>query len=288
MKLVSKILELGEGKFDENNIFIVNNLGYKEEITVSRNAWERIYHFSIEEFKRDREDFKKNKLTDHIKYVNTSYNFNKETVYLEIGCGPTYIGEYLMRTFDCYFVGVDFNYSILLTLKRYFEEKGYRKYLLIYADINNMPIKDNSVDYVYGGGVIEHLPDTEHILSVLHRVLKEGGVCFNTVPAFNLWWFLRFYNNIPSVPILKPLFEFIHCEFLKNKILAKYYGYELSYTKHQLINLHKAEGFRNTKVGSFSFHPSSDRLKNKFLREFYFRLQKHECLSAVYYVQAEK
>ncbi len=274
--------------FYDNEEILTSSSKFQNEIKTSKEAWEKIYNFNLKELKKDREDFDNNKLKDHIRYIEKYYKFTKDTIYLEIGCGPSYIGEYIMQKYNSYFIGVDFNYQMLLILKRYFDEKGYEKYFLIHSDINKMPIKDNSVDFIYGGGVIEHFSDTNHILTESYRILKPNGVSFNTVPAFNLWWILRFYNNIPSLPILKSLFEFIHSKIFKNKILKKYYGYELSYTKPQLINLHKKNGFRNISVEPFAFHPSINKLKNKFLRSLYFKIQKNYLTAAVYLVCGKK
>jgi len=193
-----------------------------------------------------------------------------------------------MKTFDSYFIGVDFNYKVLLTLKGYFDQKDYKKYILIYGDINNMPITDNSVNFIYGGGVIEHFPDTNHILEECYRILKANGVSFNTAPSFNLWWILRFYYNIPSLPLFKKLFEFVHIKLVKNKILEKNYGYELSFTKNTLIKLHRQNGFKNITVEPFAFHPSSYKLQNKFLRELYYKIQQNSLTSAIYLICGHK
>lgn len=256
---------------------------FTDEIRTSQIAWENIYNFTLEQLKEDRDFFDITKLEDTAKYINKYYRFNKDSVYLEIGCGPAHIAEYIMKTYDSYFIGIDFNYQILLTLKQYFDEKGYFKYLLIHGDVNTINLKDNTIDFIYGGGVIEHFPDTRHILKESYRVLKENGICLNTVPAFNLWWLIRFYNNIPAVPLVRQCFEFIHTTVFKNIILQKNYGYELSYTKTYLINLHKQAGFRSIFVEPFAFHFSPNKIKNVFLRKLFFRMQ-HNYLTAAVYV----
>ena len=185
-------------------------------------------------------------------------------------------------------MGIDFNYEMLVTLKHYFDEKGYKKYILICDDINNMPLKDNSVDFIYGGGVIEHFKDTNNILKESYRVLKTGGVSFNTVPAFNLWWILRFYNNIPDILILRQILEFIHLKLLKGQILERYYGYELSYTLCRLKKLHQYNNFREIKASSFAIHPSQDKSINPILDNVYYILQNNIFTGAVYMVYGKK
>jgi len=279
-----KIIDFEKAKFDKNGILLTDSI-YKNEILTSKLAWEEIYNYNVDDLKKDRNDFDENKLEDHISYLDEAYNFNKNTIYLEIGCGPAHIGEYIMKMHDAIFIGVDFNYSMLITLKKYLDEKGYKKYLLIHGDINDMPIKDNLIDFVYGGGVIEHFSNTNNIIKESNRILKKGGFLFNTVPALNLWWFLRLFNTIPSLPILRKIFEFIHIKLFKSKILKKYAGYQLAFTKKELVTLYKNNNFQNICVGSFAFHPSRYKLKNRLLRELYFKLQKIDLITAIYYIR---
>lgn len=291
MKDLKKIIKKDRLVFDKNGIYVnkkLKNFEYKDDISISKKAWSKIYNFSLEKLKEDRKDFNESKITDAIRYIEKSYTITQDTIYLEIGCGPAHIADYILENYNAYFVGIDFNYEMLLTLKKYFDEKGYTKYILIYDDINNMPLKDNSVNFIYGGGVIEHFKDTNHILKESYRVLDIGGVSFNTIPAFNLWWIFRFFNNIPDIIILRQVLEFIHIKFLKGKILEKYYGYELSYTPNRLKNLHKKNQFKDIVVSSFAFYPSEKKMKNKFLRGIYYFLQNNIVTSAVYLVYGKK
>lgn len=282
-----QILNLRECKKNKDGIWISKDSVLNQN-EISEKSWKRIYSFSLNKLIREKNDFNKNKLQDHLKYVESSYKFTKNTVYLEIGCGPAYIGEYLMKKYGSYFVGVDFNYELLVTLKKYFDKKGLKNYVLIYGDIMKMPIKKNTIDYIYGGGVIEHLRDTNAILKKLYFVLKRGGVCFNTIPAFNFWWLIRFWNNIPNLPFLKGLFEFIHLKLLKGYVLDKYYGYELSYTMRDLYQMHRRLHFKEISAGPFVFHPSSSRLGNKILRKLYIMLTSNRLFSPVYYIYGKK
>lgn len=284
---LSEIIDPQKAKRDEHGIW-VSRLHLTDEAHVSQKAWEGIYDFTVEKLKEDRADFDENKLQDNIRYTRESGNFHADTVYLEIGCGPAHVAEYLMRQHDCYFVGVDFNYPMLRSLDTYLKEKGYTKYILVYADILDMPIRDESIDYIYGGGVIEHMSNTLGILGELRRVLKVGGVSFNTVPAFNLWWLFRCYSNIPSFPWLKRFFEYLHIDLLKNRLLELFYGYELSFTLGQLNRLHKQSGFRDIVQKPFAFHPSSKKIKNHFLRKVYFEISSHPLTSPMYCVYGKK
>lgn len=284
---ISQVIDLNLASEDKNGIWRTN-LQVTDEIYKSRRVWENIYNYNLRKLRQESLDFNQNKLKDHLSYIENEYCFKSNTIFLEIGCGPAYIGDYLQKKYNCYFIGVDFNYTMLMTLKKYFEKNGYKKYILVHADINNMPIKKSSIDYIYGGGVIEHFSNTSHILRELYRILKKGGVSFNSVPAFNLWWLLRFFNNIPSLGHLKNIFEFIHLGIFHNKLLDKFYGYELSFTLPQLYSLHHKTGFTQVKAGSYAFHPSNHKISSKTIREIYYKISKHPYFSPFYYIFAIK
>jgi ubiquinone/menaquinone biosynthesis C-methylase UbiE len=288
---LNEIIKEGKLSVDNNGIYVNKSLkefSDGQDIAISKKAWTKIYDFSLEKLKKDREDFNESKLKDAIRYIEKAYTINQDSIYLEIGCGPAHIADYVLETYNAYFVGIDFNYEMLLTLKKYFDEKKYTKYILIYDDINNMPLKDNSVDFIYGGGVIEHFKDTNNILKESYRVLRPGGVSFNTVPAFNLWWIFRFFNNIPDILGIRQVLEYIHINLLKGKVLERYYGYELSYTTYKLKKLHKSNQFNNIIVSSFAFYPSEEKMKNDFLRKIYYILQNNIFTGAVYMVYGKK
>ncbi len=291
MNKLNSIIKKDRLRLDKNGVYIntfLKDFDNQDDIFISKKAWSKIYDFNLSKLKKDREDFNQSKLQDAIKYIEQAYTINQDSIYLEIGCGPAHIADYVMETYNAYFVGIDFNYEMLLTLKQYFDEKGYKKYILIHDDINNMPLKDNSVDFIYGGGVIEHFKDTNYILKESFRVLKQGGVSFNTIPAFNLWWVFRFFNNIPDILVIRQILEYIHINILKGKVLERYYGYELSYTPYKLKKLHKNNQFNNIVVSPFAFYPSEKKMKNKLLRKIYYFLQNNTLTSAVYMVYGKK
>lgn len=50
------------------------------------------------------------------------------------------------------------------------------------CDISNVPIADNSVDYIFNIAVLEHVPDPEKVVSEIHRILKPNGVVYSRIP----------------------------------------------------------------------------------------------------------
>jgi len=286
MNLV-ELLDTKKASLDKNGIWATSPELSREE-KLSKQRWEGLYDFGIEELKRQRDVFDRDKLNDHLKFILPSFNFGRETIYLEIGCGPAHIGDYLQAERGCQFIGLDFNYQALVVLKAYFEEKGYKDYLLIHADIKDIPLKDKSVDFIYGGGVIEHTKNTGVVLRELSRVLKTGGVSFNTVPAFNFFWLTRFYKSIPNVPVLRPVLDFVHLKLLRGKVLGRNFGYELSFTLEGVKKLHREAGFAKVAAGPFAFHPNPEKLKPAFLGAVYFGLSHSAWFCPFCFVKARK
>jgi ubiquinone/menaquinone biosynthesis C-methylase UbiE len=287
MTPLEDILDTTKAVQDTNGIW-VTAINQAEKSNQDQAAWERIYNFDLPKLISDRQEFLKDKMTDHMSYIAGTYNFGPETRYLEIGCGPAYIAEEIMSRYDSWFIGVDFNYSILVALNEYLKQKGFTKYTLIYADITNMPIKSGTVDYIYGGGVVEHLKDTKQILNELYRVLAPNGVCFNTVPAFNLSWLSNFYYTMPYKNPLRKLFEYVHINVFKNRFLNKYFGYMLLYTQKDLYDLHLATGFKDIRTGPFAIHPSSRIGLTAKIKEVLYNLMKVKYLAPVQFVEGKK
>lgn len=153
--------------------------------------------------------------------------------------------------------------------------KGITNYQLILGDINKMPIKSNSIDLLYGGGVIEHCENTQTVINEIYRVLKPGGVSFNTVPYLNLGalTYRQIWGNIPEFPLLKQLAEFVHIKLLGARHMT--FGYELSFSAGYLRALHKKAGFKKVTVDKFETKLMFDFIPFDFSRRVCIYLANH-------------
>ena len=100
---------------------------------------------------------------------------------LEGGCGDAryvrYFEELGVRT-----IGIDYARSTVIRINDLFPDLDVRE-----GDIRNLEFPDNSFDAYYSGGVIEHFEDgIGPQLAEAHRVVKNGGYFFVTVPHMNL------------------------------------------------------------------------------------------------------
>lgn len=178
--------------------------------------------------------------------IKKYYDFNKNTIYFELGCGTFIIGCLIAK--DCKLViGIDFSLTALKVARKIMDNKGIRNYLLIRGDIFKIPLKKDVVDILYGGGVIEHFKDTDGCVKEFARVMKKGGIALNAVPYLNIGalTYRQIWGNIPDFPVLKQMAEWVHLKLFKGKHM--HFGYELSFTQSKLRRLHQKYGFKGIK-----------------------------------------
>lgn len=259
------------------------------EMNLSQKKWDKKY---IEDSKKntlnelDRLDKKFFKSTWG--QIVQQYYLKKNDVFLEIGCGTFYLGRRLARM-GYTVVGIDMSMKALKLAKKVFEKEKITNYLLVCGNVLNMPFKKDSFNLLYGAGVIEHFKDTCSAVKELQRVLKKGGVVYNTVPYLNIGslTYRQVWGNIPRLPILEDLFTFFHTKILKAKHMR--FGYELSFTQSYLKKIHEQAGFSQVKTGQFHCQLDFDYLKNKTLRQLAFYLATHSCFFwPMIYVAAKK
>ena len=238
-----------------------------KDLEISIDKWDEMYRNQLAsgEYYKNFEQYKNDFFEDVFGQLKREKEINKETVYLEIGCGPFFLGQ-LMADRVGLIIGIDFCPSALKIAKKMLDEKGIENYLLIHGDILKLPFRKESVDLIYGGGVIEHFENTQQCVEELFRVLKKDGVSFNTVPYFNLGalTYRQLWGNIPNVPILKKLAEIIHIKIFNKRFMK--FGYEMSFTAGKLNDVHEKSGFSRVIVDKFQVKLSFDMLP-RFMRK---------------------
>jgi ubiquinone/menaquinone biosynthesis C-methylase UbiE len=270
MKSIEKYLSCvhcGGGLKYVNNYFVCVKCGQKysyvnnildcvdkmeDEKVFSQKKWDIFY----------KNWFKKGSVTDEynkvlemyktygVNQLKKYYKLDKTKIYLEIGCGAFIIGALVAK--DCQMVvGIDFSMPALLAAQKILKLNKVKNYLLIRGDIFKIPLKDKTIDLLYGGGVIEHFKDTAGCIAEYGRVLKRRGVALNAVPYLNVGslTYRQIWGNIPDFPLLKQLAEFVHIKVLRAKHM--YFGYELSFTQSKLRRLHRKFGFSKIEFKRF-------------------------------------
>jgi methionine biosynthesis protein MetW len=103
--------------------------------------------------------------------------------FLDIGCGDgsfTLLLKEALKTEEA--VGIEISPEVDGALRG----KGIEAYQLD-IDEEKFPFEKDSFDMVYGGEIIEHLFNPDHLLDEVHRILKPGGKCIITTPNLAGW-----------------------------------------------------------------------------------------------------
>jgi SAM-dependent methyltransferase len=192
---------------------------------------------------------------------------------LEMGCGRARLSSLAAeRGYKIY--GMDISLDGLLLAKSYFRWKGIQGHF-INGDMCNIPIRSNSIDIIFGGGVIEHAIDTQRIVSGMVDVLKPGGICINTVPIISLSTLTQglLTGTVPELPLLKRIYSFIHNVVFKEKFL--YYGYEKSMTIGQWKKIFSRAGAYRVIVDMYDVEWTLKFFHNSLIRIFIQKLLKY-------------
>lgn len=77
---------------------------------------------------------------------------------------------------------VDLVYAVDLHISRNFNKSNI---IQIQADALNIPLKDNSVGFVFCSSLIEHVTDQNRLVSEIKRILEPSGICYlSTIPWY--------------------------------------------------------------------------------------------------------
>ncbi len=223
-----------------------------DDLTLSSQKWDDFYEEQKDEkkYKAELSYYKKNYLKDVLGVFPFDLKKQKTNTYLEIGCGNFFLGQEVASSFGL-IIGIDLSMSALLVAQQLLLENKIKNFILIQGNILHLPLKDNTIDAIYGGGVIEHFKNTKMAVDEMYRVLKVGGYAINTVPYLNLasLSYRQLWGNIPNMPILRQLAEFIHIKLLRGRHMI--FGYEMSFLGTTLTRIHKKSGFKEVGVDRF-------------------------------------
>lgn len=84
------------------------------------------------------------------------------------------------------FHAIDTSAEMLVQARSMMQHTGLRPHFL-QADVMSLPYDDQSFDIVMAAHVLEHLPDPQHALAEMIRVLKPGGMVFLCVTRASLF-----------------------------------------------------------------------------------------------------
>jgi ubiquinone/menaquinone biosynthesis C-methylase UbiE len=118
------------------------------------------------------------------RYENaTKKNFVHADRLLDIGCGSGYLLLNLASTgLTAQSYGIDISLGMLKECRQYADNLGI-KVNLAQADVDFLPLRSNSFDFVIGHAILHHLPNINSVFHEVRRILKPGGICIFTEPT---------------------------------------------------------------------------------------------------------
>jgi 2-polyprenyl-3-methyl-5-hydroxy-6-metoxy-1,4-benzoquinol methylase len=118
-------------------------------------------------------------------HVDVSRDYNVGSL-LEIGCGrggfSCWLAKQPVRPKEI--IAADFSGTAVKTGSMASKKLGIEGVRWLHADIQDIPLPDNSVDTVVSFETVEHVPDPSLAIKEMARVLKPGGRLFLTTPNY--------------------------------------------------------------------------------------------------------
>jgi SAM-dependent methyltransferase len=130
-----------------------------EDMRLSIEAWDREWAtLHGAELKRRWDEYTSDYLDDTLEQLLDGISPKSHPRYLEIGCGACFLGEALSKR-GYEIAGVECCVEALKVARQVHRHDKHRPFF-VGGDLNHLPLRDGSVDFLYGGGVIEHFDDT--------------------------------------------------------------------------------------------------------------------------------
>jgi ubiquinone/menaquinone biosynthesis C-methylase UbiE len=111
--------------------------------------------------------------TAKVEAAMKSVNLEKHNLVLDAGCGTGLLFGCVANKAKT-IVGLDVSRKILFQAKE--QAKNFPNMHLIWADADNMPLKENVFDYAFAVTLIQNMPNPLKTLSEVKRVTKENAV----------------------------------------------------------------------------------------------------------------
>jgi ubiquinone/menaquinone biosynthesis C-methylase UbiE/uncharacterized protein YbaR (Trm112 family) len=248
---------------------------------INKKAWDRVYtkHKVIKLDEVDKQ------AASHYLFLQRYRKQILKGSYLDLGCGVTQTGLLLAKD-GVKVIGIDLSVNAVLKSDQMFR-KNKLEGVFIQANFLNLPLKSNSINFIYWGLAIEYVKDIDSAIQEAYRVLKPGGTIVAPFPILSLTnlTYQQLRGDIPQLPLIKEITEFIHIKIFKGSHL--HYGYGQTLNSNQLKRFFQQTGFKNIKIDYFdTYYPIQPIPKP--LRSYFQKLLKFRPFWPFAYIEARK
>ena len=159
---------------------------------------------------------------------------HKEGNILDIGCGDGLITSLIAERTGARAYGVDISRKAVIKAKK----RGITAKVMN-VDRHRFPFKEKTFDFVFCGDLLEHLYDTEKLLSNIKKVLKPNGYVIISVPNIASWYNRGFL----LLGYMPTWIESSLKTYTGNPVIKEGVGHIHAFTKRSLGELLELNGF---------------------------------------------
>lgn len=116
----------------------------------------------------------------HLKPLVKKYSLSLYGTVLDAGCGYGGRSIEISKEVGAHVISIDVSLRCLKALN---SQKGAYNIDIIRADVQNLPLKDFSVDKIMCVDVLEHVPNVSKTLKEFQRTIRNAGTIFLLVPS---------------------------------------------------------------------------------------------------------
>ena len=143
------------------------------------------------------------------RFIKKLHIQNGKTI-LDVACGTGDIGFKILNKHDIKLINIDLSKNMLSIAQNKALKKNLHNIEFIHGDAENLPLENNSVDYLTIAYGFRNIAHHENALLEFHRVLKNGGSLgileFSIPKSKIIGMFFKFYFH-KVLPKLASLFS---------------------------------------------------------------------------------
>ena len=181
------------------------------------------------------------------------YSPSKESLILDVGCGPGMLsGDLAKKGYKGF--GLDTSDMMIRLSKDLFRQLKKEDWNFLVGDVEETQFSKNTFDCVIASGVIEYMDEDLKMLNEMRRILKPGGyLIINITNKLGYSTSLNFLTNlIKRIPYIMNLLSVIRRRILKSEYGADNLGF--TPRKHFLFTFKKSLRVSGFKVKKNIFH----------------------------------
>ena len=162
------------------------NTHYRKQLNYFQKEFSAVSHYELAAWQKS--------YIEKIKEYLLDNDFKNKTL-LDIATGTGYVAVEMARN-GINVIACDMSEQAIENIKKYKKKFSLKNLELLVCRAEDIPLADNSVDYIVANAILEHIPDEKQVVLEWKRVLRSNGKMFITVPLSlkYIWPFLWLIN----------------------------------------------------------------------------------------------